>query len=330
MKVTWLLPVKNGMPYLPATLASIEAQTYRDWEIIAWDNGSTDASLDELRRWIPARLPGQVIADRPLEFGASLAAMVELASTEWCARIDADDINLPERLAQQIAFLGEHPSIALVGANVEFIDEQGAALAGARKQKLRDAEIRWLLRWHNPFNHSTVMFRRAAVLAVGNYTDCMPTTAPAVLEDYDLWLRLAQSCEMANMPQVLVRYRQHAAGVMAAWRDKQDTVDGLLAMRHSDILFYGTKGEAALLLREKFMPRSVASVSFKDLRQLRRAAIATALALGKPAAYFLATGVYRRQQLIFIYKWLKQHPLGQAVMRPVTRFHARPTQKDDH
>src|SRR5438552_5677499 len=104
-RVTWLMPVKNGMPYLSETLASIEAQTYRDWEILVWDNGSTDGTLDELRRWIPSRLPGRIIDNRPLSLGNSLAALVEAAGTELCARIDADDVNYPERLERQVAFL---------------------------------------------------------------------------------------------------------------------------------------------------------------------------------------------------------------------------------
>ena len=73
------MAVKNGMPYLPETLASIEAQTYRDWEIVVWDNGSTDGTLDELRRWIPSRLAGRVIYGNPLSLGTSLAKLVETA-----------------------------------------------------------------------------------------------------------------------------------------------------------------------------------------------------------------------------------------------------------
>ncbi len=54
--VTWLVPVKDGMPYLPETLASIEAQTYRNWQILSWDNGSTDGTVAELHKWIPSRM----------------------------------------------------------------------------------------------------------------------------------------------------------------------------------------------------------------------------------------------------------------------------------
>src|SRR3954470_6092499 len=110
-KVTWLLPVKNGMPYLPETLASIEAQTYRNWEIIAWDNDSTDGTLELLQAWIPERLPGKIVTGNPLPLGRTLSELVQLAETEYCARIDADDVNYPNRLAVQVAFLNAHPEI---------------------------------------------------------------------------------------------------------------------------------------------------------------------------------------------------------------------------
>ena len=117
-RVTWLLPVKNGMPYLPETLASIAAQTYHDWEVLAWDNGSTDGTVEELQKWIPSRLPGRVITGQPLSLGDSLAEMVQQCNTEFCARIDADDVNVPERLERQVAFLLAHPEVAVVGSQI--------------------------------------------------------------------------------------------------------------------------------------------------------------------------------------------------------------------
>src|SRR5688572_14373433 len=104
-RVTWLLPVRNGMPFLRETLESIRRQVYDNWEVLAWDNNSTDETLAELHKWIPSVLPGTVVADEPLSLGLSLARMVTAARTELCARIDADDINDPARLAQQVAYL---------------------------------------------------------------------------------------------------------------------------------------------------------------------------------------------------------------------------------
>src|SRR5258708_4609867 len=90
--VTWLLPVRNAMPFLPQALAGIAAQSCRGATVLAWDNGSTDGSVEVLREWIPARLPGRVEWARPLPLGLCRAEMVRLATTEYCACADADDV----------------------------------------------------------------------------------------------------------------------------------------------------------------------------------------------------------------------------------------------
>ena len=124
-RVTWLIPVLNGMPYLPETLASIEAQTYKNWEVLVWDNGSTDGTLEELAKWIPDRLPGKIFTGEPHGVGGSLKRLVEECQTEFCARIDADDINFPERLEKQVAFLQAHPEVAILGSQMKYIDGNG-------------------------------------------------------------------------------------------------------------------------------------------------------------------------------------------------------------
>jgi|GEM_PF-6571817 len=96
------------MPYLPETLASVEAQTYTNWEVLALDDGSTDSTLEELKKWIPSRLPGRVIAGESAGVGAALARLVKECTTELCARIDGDDINMPERLEKQVGFLSQY------------------------------------------------------------------------------------------------------------------------------------------------------------------------------------------------------------------------------
>lgn len=200
--VTWLLPVKNGMPYLPETLESIAAQTCNDYEVLAWDNGSTDGTVEELKSWIPSRLPGRIVADRPAGLGASLAIMVETADTEFCARIDADDVNFPSRLEVQLAFLRNHPDIAAVGSQVIRIDETGREYGQYHvlPSKHDDIVQRMLHAW--VMWHPSVLFRRQAVLDAGNYRNWDP-----LIEDYDLWMRLAVNHKLANIDACLVKYR---------------------------------------------------------------------------------------------------------------------------
>ena len=203
--VTWLLPVKNGMPYLAETLASIAAQTYANWEVLAWDNGSTDGTVEELRRWIPVRLPGRVVADRPLTLGNARAHLVQEAPTEFCAWIDADDISAPERLEHQVRFLLMNPEVAAVGSHIIIINADGHSNGVVARFPLSDDDIvRHML--HGPgMAQPAVLFRRSAVLAVGNYRD----VGPVHVEDYDLWLRLAVNYRLANLDEPLLHYRVH-------------------------------------------------------------------------------------------------------------------------
>jgi hypothetical protein len=309
-RVTWLLPVKNGMPYITETLASIGAQTYRDWEVLAWDNGSTDGTADELRRWIPSRLPGRVVADEPLSLGVSLARLVEQAPTELCARIDADDVNLPGRLSEQVAFLSARPEVGAVGTWVEHIDEQGRVRPCPEAWNLptEDAELRWHARWATPLHHPTVMFRRSVVLDAGNYADRMP------YEDHDLWLRVALVAGLANIPRPLVRYRVHSASVTARASGAGRAGQHPVAALHAGSLFGDTEAGAALELRDKVQGQTAGRVRLSDVAELRRAAGRAAVASGLPPGYFRSTRLYAAQRRTLLGKWLRQSAPGRLLL----------------
>src|ERR1700721_2965635 len=97
-KVSVIIPIKNGMPWLTATLSSLERQTFKDFEVLAWDNGSTDGTLNTLHEWIPGRLRGCVISGDPLPYDRCLSRLVERAQCEYVARLDADDLAISDRL----------------------------------------------------------------------------------------------------------------------------------------------------------------------------------------------------------------------------------------
>jgi GT2 family glycosyltransferase len=210
--VTWLLAVRNGMPYLPETLASIAAQTYRNFELIAWDNGSEDGTIEEIRRWIPSRIPGRLIADRPLPLGEARARLVEEASTELCAWTDADDISAPERLERQVEFLLAHPEVAVVGSHIAVIDEQGNRQGDDVRFPLRDEQIVLQMLRGPAVAQPATLFRRSAVLKAGNYRD----VGEVHVEDYDLWLRLAVHDRFANVDAALLQYRVHGGSTTVA------------------------------------------------------------------------------------------------------------------
>ena len=124
-RITWLLSVKNGMPFLPLTLESIANQTYTNHQILAWDDCSTDGSLAELQRFIPDRIPGRIFMGRSLPHGRARALLLQEADTELCAVIDGDDVAYPHRLERQVAFIAEHPEVAVLGSYAQGIDANG-------------------------------------------------------------------------------------------------------------------------------------------------------------------------------------------------------------
>jgi hypothetical protein len=307
-RVTWLLPVKNGMPYIRQTLASVEAQTYHNQEMLVWENGSTDGTLEELGRWIPARIPGRVISDRPMPFGKSLAAAVEAAGTELCARIDADDVNLPTRLEKQVNYLANHPEVGLLGTRCEYIDGVGN-VSPAYEFPIADACLRWQMRWMGCFHHPCTIFRRSVVLKAGNYRDCFPG------DDFELFFRVARISEVHNLPEILVQVRKHAANSTVAIVDYGPIFDACAAM-NADILFEGLTGAEAIDLRKKVehVWASEPPVTPSDLFLLRKAATMTARAAGKPADYFRKTELYSLQRNCIVRRLLKQVPAGNSLL----------------
>lgn len=292
--ITWLLPVRNGMPFLPFTLQSIVDQTYRNHMVLAWDNGSTDGTVEELTRWIPARTPGRVVFDRPLSLGGSMASMVDAAETDLCAIIHGDDISLPQRLERQAEFLSVHPEVGILGSQVEILDDRGNVRHVQEwEYPVDDAEIRWLSRWQVRLCHPAVMFRRKAVLNAGNYRDCAP------IEDADLWIRAASVCEIRNLPEVLLHYRRtqvSQTGIVTDWIP----LNRRAARMNATVLFPNIANpKTAMDLWEVTHPvLSAVSLPVKPvhLRRLERAAALLALKVGKPENYFKNTSAYRAQQ----------------------------------
>jgi hypothetical protein len=310
-RVTWLLPVKNGMPFLRETLASIAAQTHDDHEVLAWDDASSDSTLDELRAWLPKRIPGRVIvSDKSVGIGAALHVLVNEAATELCARIDGDDLNEPNRLADQTAFLESNPRVAVVGANMMRIDGLGTPIGGDWRVETADAEIRWRLRWCNAINHPTAMFRRSAVLATGNYRATR-------VEDYDLWMRLAARHAMANLQGSLVRYRVRPAGFSESSRAAIDGWRRELTAELSPVMFPGIPAEAAARLRE-IWANDESEVTLRDLVALRRTATSAARRAGLSDDAFRRTTLFRRQRESLLARWAKAQP-GVAAVLPLVK-----------
>ena len=205
-----LLPCRDAEPFLPEAIASIDAQTFTHFEVVAVDDGSTDATPDLLAAW--ARRDRRVRAGRAAGAGlvAALETAVGLARGELLARMDADDIAEPSRLERQVALLDARPELAACGTLVRCFPRD-ALRDGARRYErwinalVEPEEIARDLFVECPIPHPTLVIRRDALAEVGGYRDL---DGP---EDYDLVLRLwAAGRKMAKVPETLLRWRERA------------------------------------------------------------------------------------------------------------------------
>lgn len=309
--ITWLMPIRNGMPYLPLTLESVANQTYRNHSIVVWDNGSTDGSLEELRRWIPGRIPGKIVTGRPLGVGAAMAALVELAPTEFCARLDADDIHLPHRLEKQVAHLVAHPQTVALGSQAVLINARGQAIPGSWECPIEDAESRWRIRWLSSLIHPATLFRRSAVLRAGNYKDLQGE------DDSELWIRLCLQGEIYSLPETLIQYRRHATSMTGGYSNFLEG-QSRAASNASAFLFPQLAGEEALELWRISHPQYVfqnRGIRLNHLRQLSRAATQLARQFGKPDDYFKKSATFQSQAY-----WMRRRLFERWGIAKLTAF----------
>lgn len=210
--VSVLMSVYNGAPWIGDAVASILEQTLREIELIVVDDGSTDTTPAILGRLDDRRL--RVERQPRAGLTRSLNRALALARAPLVARLDADDISLPERLARQRAFLDRSIDVGLVGSAAREIELDGRVI-GDLCPPTDDAELRRALIRRNPFVHSSVMMRRELVERAGGYDERWP-----VAQDYDLFMRLSRATRLANLSDVLV-IRRLVPGRVTTERDDE-------------------------------------------------------------------------------------------------------------
>ena len=208
--VSVVMPVYNGERFVVEAVRSILAQTFRDFECLVVDDGSTDRT-PELLAAEQARDPRLVVHRQPsnLGFRTALTTGCALARGELIARMDADDISLPTRLERQVAFLQEHPTVGVVGSAIQFVDDRGVRgriksyPIGGGLTSVTRVTTRSRVLFFNSLVHPSVMLRRAVLEAAGGY----PTGCTGGTEDYALFLELSWKSRIANVADVLLLYR---------------------------------------------------------------------------------------------------------------------------
>ena len=196
MRVSVVMPVRDGERFLVEAVESVLAQTLSDLELVAVDDGSTDRTpelLAELSRRDPRV---RVHTQAPGGLTAALNAGCALASAPYIARMDADDVALPERLDRQVAHLDARPDVALLGGGIVLVDETGREIDREPGRPVPDLAAR------NELVHGTVTMRTEAFRALDGYRLDQS-------EDYDLWLRFDERYGVAALEEPVLRYRLH-------------------------------------------------------------------------------------------------------------------------
>lgn len=203
--VSVVMPVLRPNPnYLAEAIRSILAQTYSNLELVIVEDPSESSGENIARNFNDPRVRHLYNPVRT-SFVQQLNRGIAETRGELIARMDADDISEPNRIAAQVEFLEKNPHISLVGTQLQVIDECGRRL-GYRPYPCDQAGILRAMPRYCPFAHPTVMYRKADIVKVGSYQ--RPELHPA--EDYDLWSRFAKAgMQLANLSQPLVRYRIH-------------------------------------------------------------------------------------------------------------------------
>lgn len=207
-RVSWLVCTHCEDKLLHRAVCSCLNQTMQDFELLLVVNGpNVEALLPQLTQVYAKDQRVRVIGTPVHLLNFSLSLGLHLARAPFVARMDADDISHPERLAKQLAFMEAHDDVVVLGTSYHLVDAHGT-IHGQIRLPESDKEIRKSLRFRNPFCHPAVMLRRAAVLAVGAYLGGKNA------EDYDLWLRLAMnsSWRFANLSEPLLSYNISPGG----------------------------------------------------------------------------------------------------------------------
>lgn len=253
-KISVIMSVHNGMPYLKEATESILNQTYKNFEFIVVDDASDDNSLKYLSSIKDKRV--KIIRNKKnIGLASSLNRALLLAKGDFIARMDADDISKPKRLEIQLHFLNNHPTTDICGLWVSLINEEGNII-GSKKFPKSDINIKKLLNWRSPIIHPTLMAKKNFFKNLGGYDKDFD-----MAEDYELLLRAKKNYKMANIPQKLLMWRYWNKRRSRTSIQKMGAVD--LKVKRMAVNLYGISPATMLPLIKQLISVYVVPVKIK-------------------------------------------------------------------
>jgi len=255
-QVAVIMSVYNGARYLREAVDSILKQSFIDFEFIIINDGSTDETQRIIDSYEDKRIISIPQDNRGL--ATSLNRGIKVARAEYVARIDADDMALPNRLQQQVLFLDNNPTYVIVGSFMEFITADGHPIY-IQETPLSSTDIKKSIESaSNPFLHPSVMIRKIPLLNCGLYNEALLSG-----QDRDLYYRLMKEGEMANLPICLGKYRLTPGAITNLTSRQLKTKMGVVDKAHKGNL---TDGDRQLLRNIIFVNDKSKDYSLYHLR----------------------------------------------------------------
>jgi len=208
--ISVVMPVYNCAKYVREAIESILNQTYQDFEFIIVNDGSTDNTQGILNEYANKDKRIKLINQSNQGIVLALNNGLSHAKGEWIARLDADDIAMPERLEQQLDYVKKRPEVVLLGSGYIVIDQYGNEIKKYRYPSNHKDIIRQIEVGNSPFPHSSAFFRKSITQEVGLYRNRLNGA-----EDCDLWLRIGNSGLINCMPMALIKLRKHHMAITA-------------------------------------------------------------------------------------------------------------------
>jgi glycosyltransferase involved in cell wall biosynthesis len=205
-RVSVLLAARNEDAWIGGAIDSILRQTFGDLELLVTNDGSIDGTGRIIRRAAERDARVKVLENEaPRGLAYCLNRCAEMARGEYLARMDADDVSLPDRIDRQVRFLDSHPEVEILGTAAYKVDRNGIIVGDVNVEPGHDRMVAEVYK-RNPFIHPSVMFRKSAFRRLGGYDESLLRG-----QDYDLWFRAAQASRLANITEPLLLYREGPA-----------------------------------------------------------------------------------------------------------------------